>query len=182
MRDTSTYGTIVKYDGKGGEKRRHFTWIIGGHSILDKTNEIVIQIDDDLKFQIVVSKPTFPDLFFNNVNQFRAEVAENDELPFGALGLQSAISTAAASGTQTPERGQEGTHKPNQNSILLRRKTLGKGAFSVVYHVWDVSTGFEYASKKFRHPKKVDWREEASLMKQTSHVSCRSHSWVEVFD
>lgn len=171
VRDISTHGTIVEYDRKGGEKRRNFTWIIGSHRVSDETDEIVIQIHDNLKFQIVVSQPTVPELFFNKVDQFRAEVAQNDELPFGALGLQSAISTATASGTQTPEQ-RGGANTPNENSILLRRMRLGKGAFSVVYHVWDVSTGFEYASKKFRKPENVDWRKEASLMKQTSHVSC----------
>jgi serine/threonine-protein kinase Chk2 len=170
VRDCSTHGTIVTYDKKGGEKRRNFTWIIGGHEVPNKTEDIVIKIHDDLQFQIVVSEPMFPDLFYDNVDRFRAEVAKNDELPFGALGLQSGISTAAASGTQTPEQ-REGTETPNENSILLKRKKLGQGTFSVVHHVWDVSTGVEYASKKFRSPEKVDWRKEASLMKQISHVS-----------
>ena len=171
VRDTSSHGTIVRYDRRGGEKRRHFIWIIGGDKVLDETREIVIQIRHDLEFQIVVSKPTFPDLFFDNVDQFRAEVAKNDELPFGALGLQSVISPAPATGTQTPKHGEE-TPTPNENSILLKRKRLGKGVFSIVYHVWDVSTGLEHASKKFRNPKEVDWRKEATLMEQTSHVSC----------
>ena len=170
VRDTSSYGTIVTYNRKGGEKRRNFTWIVGGHRVPDETEEIIIQINDDLKFQVVVSKPTFPDLFVGNVDQFHTEIADYDELPFGALGFQSAISTAAASGTQTPKQGG-GTRTPNQNSILLKQKRLGKGAFSVVDHVWDVSTGLEYASKKFFHPDKVNWRKEASIMKQISHVS-----------
>ncbi|KAL9584902.1 MAG: hypothetical protein Q9212_001836 [Teloschistes hypoglaucus] len=169
VRDCSSQGTIVEYNGDGGEKRRNFTWIIGGHQVPDSIEEIVLQIHNDLKFQIVVSKPTFPDLFFDNVDEFCVEIAENDELPFGALGLQSGISTAGASGAQTPEQ-RDGTNIPNQNSILLKRKKLGKGAFSVVHHVWDVSTGSDYASKKFRYPKKVNWKREASIMKKISHA------------
>jgi serine/threonine-protein kinase Chk2 len=116
-----------------------------------------------------------PHLFFQNVDEFRAEIAENDELPFGALDLQSGISTAAASGAQTPQR-HNGRDTPNENSILLKRKKLGRGSFSVVHHVWDVSTGLEYALKKFRDPIWVGWKKEASIMMKTSHVSCSFYS------
>ncbi len=179
VRDYSTHGTIVTYDEKGGEKRRNFTWIIGGHRSQDRTEEIILEIHKDLKFQIVVSTPRFPDLLLANIDQFRAEVAETDKLPLGALGLQSGTSTATASGIQTPYERHEGINTPNENSILLKQKKLGQGSFSVVYHVWDVSTGIEYASKKFRSPEKFDWRKEASLIKQTSHVSYLSNCYQE---
>ncbi|KAF2749609.1 kinase-like protein [Sporormia fimetaria CBS 119925] len=151
VRDCSTNGTIVSYDGKGGERRHNFTWIIGDHEVTDSIEEIVLEIDNDPKFQIIVSKPRFPRLFFQNVDKFRSKIAENEELPLGALGLQSGISTMAASGAQTPQL-HEGIDTPNDNSILLKRKKLGQGAFSVVHHVWDVSTGIEYASKMFINP------------------------------
>jgi hypothetical protein len=178
VRDCSRHGTIVTYDGKGGEKRRliveydragrekkrrEFTWIIGGHRVPDHTETIVIQLHEDLKFQIVVSKPAFIDAYLDNVDKFLKEAASNAEMPFGALGIQSTISTVAASGTHTPK------HDP----ILLQQGILGKGTFSVVSRVWDVSNGLEYASKKFHNLKISDWKEEAALMKQTSHVSWR---------
>ncbi|KAF2193574.1 hypothetical protein K469DRAFT_691126 [Zopfia rhizophila CBS 207.26] len=56
-RDSLTHGTIVTYDGKGGERRRKFTWILGGDEVPDKKiEEIVIELHEHLKFQIVVSK------------------------------------------------------------------------------------------------------------------------------
>lgn len=161
VRDCSTNGTTVEYDGKGGQKRRHFTWIIGGHRVPDDTDEIVIQLDINLRFQVVVSKPSFPDLYLENVNEFLQETATSASLPFGALGIQSNASTAAPSGM----------HTPNQDPILLEQETLGKGSFSTVVRVWDVSTGVEYASKRFHNLRKSDWRKEASLMRQISHVS-----------
>jgi hypothetical protein len=164
VRDCSSYGTIVTYDKKGGKKRRNFTWIIGGDKFADETKKIVIQIHDKLKFQILVFKPIFPDLFFTSIDRFRAQVTETDKLPFfGGLDLESGNITAAATGAQTPK----------QDSILLRRKKLGEGAFSVVYHVWDASTGHEFALKDFkmaRQNKPSDWRKEAAVLEKTSHV------------
>lgn len=170
VRDCSSNGTIVEYDKKGGDNRRNFTWIIGGHDGLHDFKELVIKLDDQLQFQVVVSKSRFPEIFLQNVDQFRAEIAVNNELPFGALGLQSAASTAGASGTQTPEERGD-LDMPNKKSILFKRKKLGHGTFSVVTHVWDVSTGLEYASKKFLNPSEFNWVREAMLMKKISHVS-----------
>lgn len=164
LRDCSTNGTIVEYDGKGGESRRHFTWIIGGHDVPDDTKNIVIQIDAALKFRIVVSKPSFPDIYFENVDEFLKENAANASLPFGALGIQSAGSTVAPSGR----------HTPKQDPILLEQETLGKGSFAVVSRVWDVSTGFEYASKKFHKIEESKWRREAAIMRQLVIVSMES--------
>jgi hypothetical protein len=164
VQDTSSRGTIVTYDGKGGKKRRNFKWIIGGDRVPDDTKTIVIEIHLKLKFQIVVSKHhQFPDLFFSNVDQFLEVVATNNELPFGALGMQSARSTAA------PSRGDT----PNEEHILLKQGKLGEGSFSVVSRVWDVSTGLEYASKKILRPAVCDWENEVTVMRKISHVSIK---------
>ncbi|EQL35564.1 serine/threonine protein kinase [Blastomyces dermatitidis ATCC 26199] len=66
-------GTTVFYDGKGGEKRRNFTWILG-----DPTAN---------QFKQIV---------------FRNELTASTELFFGGLGLQSRTPTAPVSGAQTP--------------------------------------------------------------------------------
>ncbi|KAF2188831.1 kinase-like protein [Zopfia rhizophila CBS 207.26] len=109
-RDSSTCGTIVTYDGKGGERRRNFIWILGGDEVPDKkTKEIVIELHEYLKFQIVVSK---------------------------------------------------------------HETTLGKGAFAVVTHSWDVSTGIEYACKKPRDRERFDresWEKEIDIMSEIRH-------------
>jgi len=165
LRDCSSNGTVVTYDGKAGQKRRHFTWILGGHEVPDKTKSIVIRLHTALKFQIVVAKPTFPDIYFENVDEFLGETAIANDFPFGALGIRSNASTAAPSGTHTPE----------QDPILLEQETLGRGAYGVVTRVWDVSTGREYASKRFTNVDKSDWEKEASLMRQSPHVSHITH-------
>lgn len=161
LRDCSTNGTIVEYNGKGGEKRSHFTWILRGHEIPDKTKTIVIQIHAALSLQIVVAQPTYPDIYYENVDVFLEQTAASASLPFGALGIQSAASTVAPSETHTPSQGR----------ILLEQETLGRGSFAVVTRVWDVSTGFEYASKKFINHETSAWKMEASLMRQSPHVS-----------
>ena len=168
VQDISSRGTIVTYHGKGGQKRRGFTWIIGGHKVPDEKEAIVIEIAPKLRFQIIVSKEhPKRDLFFDNVDQFRDKIAANDEFPFGALGINSALSTATASGRDTPKRRDNSS----PDDILLKQGKLGEGAFSVVSRVWDVSTGLEYASKKFRNLKVSDWRKEADVMRKISHVS-----------
>jgi serine/threonine-protein kinase Chk2 len=126
VHDISTNGTIVEYDGKGREKRRNFKWIISGHEVPDEKEIIVVEIHDKLKFQIIVSKEhLFPDQFSDNINQFLDDIAANNNLPFGALGLHSAASTAAPSGSATP----------TQRPLLLKLKKLGQGSFGVVHHV-----------------------------------------------
>ena len=171
LRDFSTNGTIVTYNGQGGEKRRsiityddkgrekrqHFTWILSGDEVPDKAKKIIIQIEE-IRFQIIISKhETYPDLYNDNINRFLREVNANDELPLGALGIQSTTSTAQESGAHTP------THTP----IYINEWKLGSGNFSIVNRVWDVSTGFEYAAKEFFNMEESEWRKEASIM---SHV------------
>lgn len=159
VRDCSMNGTIVKYDGEGGQKRRDFTWIIGGENVFHEKQTIVIQLDEILKFRIIVPKPSFLDVYYKNVDEFLNQSVVNAGLPFGTLGIQSNSSTAGPSGVQTV----------SQDPILLPQKTLGKGAFSIVNRVWDVSTGILYASKTFHNPLAFDWRKEASLMRRISH-------------
>jgi hypothetical protein len=55
----------------------------------------------------------------------------------------------------------------------LKQETLGNGTFAVVRHLWDVSTGLEYAYKEPRDKRRFDrklWKKEADIMGQISHV------------
>lgn len=175
LRDLSTNGTIVEYDGQGGqkrqtiityddkerEKRHHFTWILSG-SPVQEVKKIVIQIDK-IRFRIIVSKhEAYPDLYNDNVNRFLCEANANDELRFGALGIQSTTSTAQQSGAHTPIP---------QRPIYINQWRLGSGHFSIVNRVWDVSTGFVYAAKEFSNMKESGWRKEASIMSQVLQLS-----------
>ena len=148
LRDLSINGTIVTYDGQGGEKRRtivskddegretchHFTWILSDVE-LNKVKKTVIEIEN-IEFNILIPKrQTHSVLYNNNVDRFLQEANADNKLPFGALGIQSTTSTVQHSGT----------HSPNpQKPIYIRQGRLGSGHFSIVNRVWDVSTGLIY--------------------------------------
>ncbi|OJD28530.1 serine/threonine protein kinase [Blastomyces percursus] len=166
LQDRSSHGTVVTYDGKGGERRRKFKWILGGDEVPDEMiKEIVIEFHEDLKFQIVVpNHGAHPDQYrqyTDNVRRFRAEMAADDRLPLSRLGMNSARSTAAHSGAQSP----------SQDHILLKLRKLGQGSFATVTHLWDVSTGAQYACKKPRSRKFCleAWVREIDTMRRIRH-------------
>jgi hypothetical protein len=113
----------------------------------------------------------------DNVDRFFAQMKELKGFPFGHLTLKSRTITMPISQIESPVGSASsssfgpGTPAPTGNSILFTRKTLGEGSFGRVTHVWDVSTGAEYASKLFFNANKVDWKGEADRMKKLSHVS-----------
>jgi serine/threonine-protein kinase Chk2 len=78
----TTYGTEVTYDGQGHGKRSGFVWIIGGHALPDSRQSIVININNILKFQVVVQRQerTSP-LYVDNVNRFWQGTAGAETLP-----------------------------------------------------------------------------------------------------
>lgn len=161
VRDCSKHGTIVEYDGKGRERRRNFTWIIGGQSGPDKTETIVIEFNTKLRFQILVSKPSIPTIYSDNVRIFRANFPAETSLPLGVLDIQSNASTAAPSGTSSPIG----------DPVFIGEEKLGSGSFATVFRVWDVSTGAEFASKRFGDLQTSYWLKEKSVMELISHVS-----------
>jgi serine/threonine-protein kinase Chk2 len=160
LRDCSKHGTVVRYGKTEGEqkKRRHFTWILGGPDLPSEISSVVIELDEQMVFQVVVAEPSFPRVFANNVDRFMQSM--NTALTLDGLGIQSAASTAAASGV----------HTPSEDSILFVRRELGAGGFATVDLVWDVSTGIQYASKTIRDPRVCDWEREVRLMKKIRHV------------
>ncbi|PQE10726.1 kinase-like domain protein [Rutstroemia sp. NJR-2017a WRK4] len=177
LRDISRHGTIVRYDGEGGEKRqnivtRHekgesqhqcFTWILSGAGVPDESKNIVIEIQG-IKFEIIVSKYNMQSDFYKEiVDQFLARADANERLPFGALHIRSTNTTATQSGTQTPQ-------VQLQTPVYLRLGVVGSGQFSTVYCVWNVSTGMKYAAKEFRETEDI-WRREVSIMKKISKLS-----------
>ncbi|KAL9019542.1 MAG: hypothetical protein Q9185_003162 [Variospora sp. 1 TL-2023] len=168
LQDTSAYGTSVAYDGQGGQRRRtlvthdhrgkeilhHFTWILSGADVPDHAKPIQIAIAD-IKFQIKIAKhETHPDQYIKNVDRF---LQGEDELPIGGLGLQSITSTAEQSEAFTPRLQL-------QVPIYIDQETIGTGYFSVVRRVWNVSTGFSYASKQIINMGKSEWRREDHIV------------------
>ena len=158
LRDTSKHGTIVEYDGKGGELRRHFPWILGGCRTTQDTKKIVIKIQG-IAFQIQVTHHDLdPEQYNANVDRFRQEESEPH---LNGLGIYDP--TAPPSQSRTPD----------QEPLRLKQETLGKGAFAVVRRYWDVSTGDEYAYKEPINKRKFRkdlWDREIEIMRQISHV------------
>jgi hypothetical protein len=158
LQDFSTHGTVVKYDKKGGQLRRHFKWILGGHSILDVPQEIEIDIQG-ISFRIdVASHNEHPDAYKANVDRFMKGA---NEILLSGLNMR----------TPTPKLRST----PAKDLIRIERKSLGKGAYAVVHHYWDVSTGEEFAYKEPNPDRKeVDktmWRKEIDILRSISHVS-----------
>ena len=79
--------------------------------------------------------------------------------PLSQLGMESQQTTAVL----TPL---------GQQPIYLPKEELGRGAFGTVNKVVDVSTGYEYAGKKFHHG---SWKKEVDILKGLSHVSVIIH-------
>lgn len=163
----SLHGTEVTYDSEGKGVRSDFVWIIGGHDVPRKKQSIIIKIHKDFKFLLVVYHHEITsEQYIDSVNGFRQGTSDADHL-FDRLDLRSRPQTERTSRTHTPGSGP----------IHLRKK-LGQGAFGVVNHCWDVSTGDEYAlkepSEKAIKKNKVDvsaWKKEARVMGRISHVS-----------
>jgi serine/threonine-protein kinase Chk2 len=126
----SLYGTEVTYDKEGQGARTNFVWIVGGHNIPRKKKNIIIRIHKHLKFLMVVYQhDKTSQQYIDNINRFNQGTADAENL-VNQLDLGSRLQTAHASGARTPGAGP----------IYLRKK-LGEGAFGVVTHFWDVSTG-----------------------------------------
>lgn len=82
VKDISSNGTTVTYNGMGGEPRRDYTWIIGGDEIADGASEIVLHINHRLRFLIVVSwHREESELYPDKVSHFLKRLAGNDKTP-----------------------------------------------------------------------------------------------------
>lgn len=167
LKDCSSNGTVVTYDGQGGKLRRNFVWILGGHDVPQEKKEIVIELHKMLQFQIIVfTHQTQPDVYANNVDRFLQQAEANN---LAGLGLGSYDPSRASSKADTPDTG----------AIYLVDKRLGIGGFAIVTRRWNVSTGYYYAVKEPLNTKKGKfdpkmWEAEINIMKQISHVSLTS--------
>ena len=163
----STCGTMVKYGNKHQGRRRWGKCIIGGHDFLEDAGPIVVGVTQFLQFLVVVPvRNTKSPEYRAKVDKFRQGTAGTEDL-FSGLKLKS----------RTATRRPSGTHSPLTGDVILSEK-LGQGSFGVVWHVWNATTGKEYALKE---PKdKYDqsrWRLEAEIMRRISHVSPKLHSF-----
>jgi hypothetical protein len=163
----SKLGTTVIYGGTERGRWSQFTWIVGGTDFLKGIKSIVVVVCRSLQFQLVVPQHNIhAKSYRDKVDMFRAGIANADDiLDLDRVDLMTPVRTEVPTGVQTPA-SQPGTE------VTIEKK-LGQGSFAVVYRVWNVSTGVEYALKK-PEGKSFDvaaWRKEALLMTRISHVS-----------
>lgn len=170
----STHGTMVTYDGEGGEVRRKFDWIVGGGGVVVEFGRTCIHLSEDLKFQIMVTPQdrTSP-AYIANVERFiRGSMYAEADLD--RLDIKSSTYTMLNSWVQSP------TAEP----ILINRGCIGSGAFGVVTRHWNVSTDEESACKR---PVSNDdttkrlWRREVDLLSRVKHVryiDCLDIEWL----
>jgi hypothetical protein len=118
--------------------------------------------------------------YTDNVAAFKAQMEELKRLPLGHMDLESRTNTIQAWSRDEAEppavalaESSPGPDNPllTSHSIVLTRKHLGEGSYGSVDHMWDVSTGDEYARKYFRDSTTSDWIDEAKKMKNLEHVS-----------
>lgn len=159
----STRGTTVTYDGQGDESRSDFEWILDGFDAPNRIKYLIVQLDRNLQFWIVVTHYdlTAP-VYAQNVERFRQGAADPEDLLHGVR-LDSGPPTQPHSGAQSPVR----------RPILLDLGHIGQGGFGVVSRHWNVSTGKEYACKRPLEKRydKTSWEREIRIMRRISHVS-----------
>ena len=162
LRDTSTLGTSVSYDGQAEDEiRSHFTWIIfpGFETVKVKIPAA------DISFAIQLGEHEHCEAqYFAKIDLLfpqRTRAAESGLTSrMQKVKVQSQSTSVAPSGAQTPRRGP----------IYLLQEELGQGGFGKVYKVVDVSSGESYAGKAFFGP---EWTREVAIMKKVEHVGCR---------
>ena len=155
VRDHSTRGTAVSYNGQGAKQpRSKFTWVI--FPGIKKIEIIVV----DLRFTIELADhsgcgPEYEELVKAYLQEAGTAVAPISRLKFGSNDPTAPTSLA---------------HSPKQLPIYYKEEELGRGEFGTVYRAVDVSSGSIYACKEFS---RGDWRREVKIMEGVLHVSIR---------
>lgn len=174
LRDTSTNGSAVSYDGQAEhEVRHHFTWILN----LDKpqspngdTQEWKLQVHvRKLEFKFELASHRTCEAEYNKYVDEFLKLSQTTDPPLGGLSIESHTTEVAPSQSRTP----------GQRPIYIRAGLLGEGSFGRVNRVVDVSTGAIYARKTFHQPptdiQRQRWlgriRREIRIMREHPHVS-----------
>ncbi|KAK3388287.1 checkpoint kinase [Sordaria brevicollis] len=161
----STCGTTVVYNGEERGRWSSFSWIVGGSDFLNDKSPIIVKVSPSLQFRLVVPQHDVQSRSYRDkVDRFLAGTADADPLlDLGQIGILSRRRTEVPSGVQTP------VLKPTAPITL--EKELGRGSFAVVYRVWDVNTGKQYALKRpvSRSFDTAAWEREALILRRIDH-------------
>ncbi|KAL8893840.1 MAG: hypothetical protein Q9192_004872 [Flavoplaca navasiana] len=167
----STCGTTVIYGRLGRARRSHFDWIVGGSDFLEGVSRTIIKVAKSVQFQLVVPRHDVEsEAYRAKVDRFRAGTPNTDQLlDLGRVGLLSPVKTELPSGVQTPSS--------RAAKDVTMRKEIGHGTFAVVYRVWNVSTGEQYAHKipKGNSFDAGAWERETLIMDRINHGSVGDH-------
>ena len=181
LRDSSTNGTAVSYDGQAEEEvRHHFPWILN----LEKDEVEGGEIEEwkirvhlrGLEFKVeLASHRTCEVEYIDNVMKF-LKFSRTADPPLDGLSIDSHTTEVAPSQSRTP----------GQRPVYISEGSLGKGSFGQVDRVIDVSVGAIYARKTFFEPswardeerkkaQREKWldkiRREIRIMREHPHVS-----------
>ncbi|GAB1311994.1 hypothetical protein MFIFM68171_02204 [Madurella fahalii] len=185
VRDLGSKGGItVIYDDMERGRWRSFDWIVGGSNFLQKVNSIIVKVSKFLQFRLVVPRHDVGSKSYRDkADRFPAGTTDAEQLlDFDCVGPLSRVDTAGPSEAETPASGPG-------NPVTVYKK-LGAGGFGVVYHVWNVSTGEQYALKKPKEDSghEAQWEREIVILERINHKhivsilnSCSaSSSWLHL--
>ena len=134
----NTNRTQVKYGTQKAGDRKEFVWIL-----FPMENEIVVTTANQLKFSVIVTDPrTQTTLHKTLLVQFMKGI--RDSMPsIPLLPVDSGTTTADTSLASAPETCTCPFY------YIHKDRPLGYGSFGGVFVVMDVSTGINYAGKRF---------------------------------
>ena len=177
LRDFSTNGTAVSYDGQAeAEVRHHFTWILNlpkreeGGKIKEWKIEVHVR---ELTFEVQLASHQTCEADYNKKMDRFLMLSRTADPPLGGLSIDSYTTEVAPSQSRTP----------GQRPVYISECSLGKGSFGHVDRVIDASTGAIYARKTFHEPpsakgkghQREAWlnilRREIRIMREHPHVS-----------
>ena len=185
LKDSSTNGTAVGYNGQASEEvRHHFTWILDLKKEEGKW-EIEVNVRQ-LRFKVeLASHETCQAEYEKKVEEFLKDRCSALP-PLDVLGIDSYTTTVQPSQPLSPRR----------LPVYISERKLGSGAFGGVDKVMNVSTGAIYARKEFYEPQwgkgverrrrqREDWmnriRREIRIMMENPHVSMSTLvDWIEI--
>ncbi|KAL8896161.1 MAG: hypothetical protein Q9207_007848 [Kuettlingeria erythrocarpa] len=162
LRDSSRYGTAVGYDGRAkDQKRTNYTWTLAlAPGTKQHWNEVAIHIPDSTGPAFIIHFPNHRaggDDYINNLNTYLRE--RQSAVPtVGAMGLDSALTTAPPTDARTPKQG----------AVYFDCGYIGKGSCGEVCQVTNTSNGQIYAAKRagklyIENPKKRKVKQERRM-------------------
>ena len=152
LKDTNR--TIVQYDYQRYGDRRKFVW-----TLFPSCSQILVCSAGQLQFRVIVAKNIQDELYVRLRAHFLADI-EKSMPPLPSLSIGNCETTPDTSLVSTPKAQPFYYYCPNRE--------LGRGGNGAVSVVIDVSTGLEYAGKRYF---KDFPSSEAAILEKQKHVS-----------